>query len=82
MSVYMVAIWLLCFVPLSIILIVSAEMLATSGEDGGITPVTPQNFVLVGIQSFVDLLVIMISSVAMAKAINSFYVDDRKRSDF
>lgn len=80
-SVYMLAVWILCFVPLALIFIVASQAATTvfPGTQDQIS--TPALYFIMCIQAFVELSVAAISSVSLAYGIQSLYDNTNTKTD-
>jgi hypothetical protein len=73
-SVYMLGTWLLCFVPPALMLVVAAWFFGyvfPVGADG--EPTEAYTYIMVAVQAVLEMVISMVSSVAMAFGLYSIY---------
>jgi hypothetical protein len=71
-SVYMAGLWMLCLVPMSVILIVVARMVATvfpGVDESAVSPV--YSIIMAIVQPVFDMIIVLTSSVGMAYAVRT-----------
>ncbi|MGB4057825.1 MAG: hypothetical protein WBK77_07050 [Alphaproteobacteria bacterium] len=74
-SFYLLALWLMCFVPMMVVLVAAAKLLGVvfpGAEAGDRSPIFI--ILMAGVQSGVELVVSLVSAVAMAQAIRSVFL--------
>lgn len=75
-SVYMIAAWLLCFVPLALLLLGVSEMVSSAFPGQGEEPSTAYTYIILVFQALLEMWVAVVSSIAMAYGIQSIYHSD------
>ncbi|MCB1562386.1 MAG: hypothetical protein KDJ75_02320 [Alphaproteobacteria bacterium] len=78
-SFYMIGTWLLCFVPFGLFLVIVSQLVLAALPAQGETLSLPYMVVMAAIQGAVEMLVALVSSVAMAYGIRSIYEGAQKR---
>ena len=73
-SIYMIGLWLLCFVPLALVLILASEILSSlfPGIDSD-TPSAAYTYLMLCVQVMMEAAVMIISSVGMAYAVREIF---------
>lgn len=73
-SILMIATWLLCFIPLALIFLMISELLTSFFPltDAGEIP-DAFKYIMIGFQAILEMLIAIVSSVAMAFGLMSFY---------
>lgn len=78
-SFYMIGTWLLCFVPFGLFLVVVSQLVLAILPAQGDSLSLPYMTVMAALQAAVEMLVALVSSVAMAYGIRSIYEGAQKR---
>ncbi|MCB1532850.1 MAG: hypothetical protein KDJ35_08270 [Alphaproteobacteria bacterium] len=79
-SVLMIATWMLCFIPLALMFMMISEVLVSifPADASGEVSMT-YRYIMVCVQAVLELLITIVSSVAMAYGLSSFYKKGQKR---
>ncbi len=81
MSIYMIATWLLCFIPLAIIFVMVSEVFVSAFPSPEAAQASEAyKYAMVGVQAVLELLITIVSSVAMAYGIYGLYHGGQKKS--
>ncbi len=70
-SFYMLGVWILCFVPVALIILFMAEILGTAFPGDGENLSTIYKYGLASIQALAEVVIALVSSVSMAYGIRS-----------
>jgi hypothetical protein len=78
-SFYMIGTWLLCFVPFGLFLVIMSQLVLAVFPAQGEVLSLPYMVVMAAIQAAVEMLVALVSSLAMAYGIRSIYEGEQRR---